>query len=257
MPKHYIYKFKAELLDYKPKIWSTFEIDGGKTMAELGYIIQIMFEMQASHLFCFRDDFGERFREFMRERFSEEELQKFSEKHNSMMSTENWHRYEITNENDDVYLSEDEKLIQADEIKLRQITTDLPWNFQFEYDYGDGWEISLELLSCDEKEVSLVDYPRVLEGKGFGIVEDVGGVGGLEELSKTLKKGKGQKYDEMCAWLDSTTLDLDEFDMADCNFRLKKCLRIYRDIYENHYRPTKRSMDILLRKYQNKGARGY
>ena len=59
-------------------------------MAELGYIIQVMFEMQASHLFCFRDNFGERFRQFMRERYSEEELQKFSEKNDSMMNTENW-----------------------------------------------------------------------------------------------------------------------------------------------------------------------
>jgi len=56
MAKHYIYRFKAELQDYKPKILRTFEIDGGKTMAELGYILQIMFEMQASHLFCFRDN---------------------------------------------------------------------------------------------------------------------------------------------------------------------------------------------------------
>ena len=109
----------------------------------------------------------------------------------------------------------------------------------------------------DNIKVSPADYPRVLEGKGFGIVEDVGGVGGLEELAKTLKKGKGQKYEEMCEWLDSTTLNLDEFDIDDCNFRLKKCLRIYRDIYEYHYMPTKRSMDILQRKYKDKGTRGY
>ena len=181
MPKHNIYCFKAELQDYKPKIWRTFEIDGGKTMAELGYVLQIMFEMQASHLFCFRDNIGERFQAFMRERFTEEELQKFSEKND--LATPNWHRYELTNEGDDVYLDEGEKLYQANEIKLRQITRELPWNFMFEYDYGDGWEVRLELLSCEEKEVSLANYPRVIEGKGFGIIEDVGGVGGLSELA--------------------------------------------------------------------------
>lgn len=255
MPKHYIYRFKAELQDYKPKIWRTFEIDGGKTMAELGYILQIMFEMQASHLFCFCDNVGERFREFMRQRFTEEELQKFSKQND--LATPNWNRYELTSEGDDVYLKEDEKLYQANEIKLRQITRELPWNFMFEYDYGDGWEVRLELLSCEEKDVSLANYPCVLEGKGFGIIEDVGGVGGLSDLAATLKKGKGQEYKDMCTWLGTTTLILDEFDIDDCNYRLKKCLRIYRDIYEYHYEPTKQSMDILLRKYKGKGTRGY
>ena len=256
MAKHYIYRFKAELQDYKPKIWRTFEIDGGKTMAELGYVLQIMFEMQASHLFCFRDNVGERFQEYMRQRFTEEELLNVS-KNKTDFKMPNWYRYEITNEGDDVYLNDDEELYQANEIKLRRITSDLPWSFMFEYDYGDGWEVRLELLDCEEKEVSLANYPRVLEGKGFGIIEDVGGVGGLAELAAALKKGKGQKYDDMCAWLGSTTLNLNEFDIDDCNFRLKKCLRMYRDIYELNYEPTKRSMDILLRKYKDKGTRGY
>jgi len=256
MAKHFIYRFKAELQDYKPKIWRTFEIDGGKTMAELGYVLQIMFEMQASHLFCFRDNVGERFQEYMRQRFTEEELLKFAKNKNDFKMP-NWYRYEITNEGDDVYLNDDEKLYQANEIKLRRITSDLPWNFMFEYDYGDGWEVRLELLACEEKEVSLANYPCVLEGKGYGIIEDVGGVDGLAELAAALKRGKGQKYEDMCAWLGSTTLNLNEFDIDDCNFRLKKCLRIYRDTYELHYEPTKRSMDILLRKYKGKGARGY
>ena len=255
MAKHNIYRFKAELQDYKPKIWRTFEIDGGKTMAELGYVLQIMFEMQASHLFCFRDNIGERFQEYMRHSFSEEELQRFSKKND--LTTPNWYRYELTNENDEVFLDEGERLYQANEYKLRQITREMPWNLLFEYDYGDGWEIRLEMLSCKEKDISLFDYPRVLDGMGFGIIEDVGGVGGLADLAAALKKGKGQKYDEMCDWLGTTTLNLDEFDIDDCNFRIKKCLRIYREIYEYHAEPSKSSMDILLRKYKGKGARGY
>ena len=71
MAKHFIYRFRAELHDYKSKIWRVFEIDGGKTMAELGYVLQIMFEMQASHLFCFRDNIGERFQDYMRQTFTE------------------------------------------------------------------------------------------------------------------------------------------------------------------------------------------
>ena len=53
MAQHYVYSFYAELKDYEPKIWRRFEINGEKTVAELGYAIMLMFEMQASHLFCF------------------------------------------------------------------------------------------------------------------------------------------------------------------------------------------------------------
>ena len=36
MSQHYVYSFYAELKDHKPKIWRRFEINGEKTMAELG-----------------------------------------------------------------------------------------------------------------------------------------------------------------------------------------------------------------------------
>ena len=45
MAQHYVYLFYAELKDYKPKIWRRFEINGEKTMAELGYALMLMFEI--------------------------------------------------------------------------------------------------------------------------------------------------------------------------------------------------------------------
>jgi hypothetical protein len=97
----------------------------------------------------------------------------------------------------------------------------------------------------------------VLKGEGFGIVEDVGGVGGLENLAKVLKKGKGKEYKETCEWLDSDSLDLEAFDIDDMNFRLKKLIRVYRESYECRYDPTEKSLSLLLREYKGKGARGY
>lgn len=125
------------------------------------------------------------------------------------------------------------------------------------YDYGNSWEVELELLACEKKEVSLADLPNVLEGEGFGIVEDVGGVSGLEELAKALKKGSGKKCDDFYAWLGTTSLDLEAFDKDDINFRLKKLMRVYKDIYEHHLRPTDKMLAVLNREYQGKGSRGY
>ena len=100
-------------------------------------------------------------------------------------------------------------------------------------------------------------YKHQQYGAGYGIVEDVGGIGGLESLAKALKRGKGREYNDYCAWLDSSTFDLEAFNIDDMNFRLKKLMRVYKDIYENGYEPTKKMLSILLREYQDKGSRGY
>lgn len=67
----------------------------------------------------------------------------------------------------------------------------------FEYDFGDGWEIMivLEKIIDTDSDISGKDLPRVLEGEGYGIIEDCGGSEGL---------------------------DLGIFDLDDMNFRLKK-----------------------------------
>ncbi len=254
MAQHYVYRFYAELKDYKPIIWRRFEINGEKTMAGLGYALMLMFEMQASHLFCFRENTREVFLADMRIRYTEDELSSVMEKHSMNDFVKNT-RYELPSE--DMYLAEDERLIEANKIKLSHITDHPGWKLTFEYDYGDGWKVDLTLELCEKREVSLAGLPSILEGEGFGIIEDIGGVGGLEDLAKALKKGKGKEYKEYCLWLDSTLLDLNAFDIDDMNFRLKKLIRVYKDTYEYCYEPTDRSIDLLLRKYKGKGARGY
>jgi hypothetical protein len=53
-----IYQFYAELDNYSPKIWRRFQVMNNITMARLGYIVMTIFEMQASHLFCFEVPLG-------------------------------------------------------------------------------------------------------------------------------------------------------------------------------------------------------
>jgi hypothetical protein len=55
----------------------------------------------------------------------------------------------------------------------------------YEYDYGDGWEISVTRMA-DPKSCEVA----CLETCGTNAVEDIGGVGGLAEFTKTLKKCK-------------------------------------------------------------------
>jgi hypothetical protein len=254
MAQHYVYRFYAELKDYKPKVWRRFEINDEKTMAELGYALMLMFEMQASHLFCFTENRRDTLLAGLRKQYTDEEIKNVWDKNSKGDFAKNW-RYELAS--DGMFLGEDERFIEANQITLKRITDRPGWKLTMEYDYGDGWEVDVTLESCEKHEISLANLPRVLDGAGYGIVEDVGGVGGLEELAKALKKGSGKKYDGFCAWLDSTTLDLEAFDKDDMNFRLKKLMRVYKEIYEYHYAPTDSMLKVLLREYHGKGSRGY
>lgn len=62
MASHPIYQFYVELVDYEPKIWRRFQVMNNTSMAKLGYIVMTLFEMQASHLFCFNVPVAENFR---------------------------------------------------------------------------------------------------------------------------------------------------------------------------------------------------
>jgi hypothetical protein len=256
MPLHNVYRFHAELKDYKPKIWRRFEINGEKTFAELGYALMLMFEMQANHLFCFYENNMDELIADQRERRPEAEIKDLWDELSKLDFAKNV-IYELPNEYRYLNLGDDETVIEANKIKIYHVTKSPGYDITFQYDFGDGWEVNLTLEECEKREVSLANLPKVLDGEGYGIIEDVGGVRGLDELAKVLKEGSGEEYDEYREWLGSATLDLETFDIDDANFRLKKLARVYKNIYEYHKPPSDKSLALLTRAYQGKGPRGY
>lgn len=258
MPQHYVYRFRAELKDYEPKIWRRFEINGERTMAELGYALMLMFEMQASHLFCIVDNANESFRTTMREIYEgigKEETPEIAANYESMKNN----RYELADEEavEIIEMLGHERLVEADRVTINREVGGRNWQATMFYDYGDGWEVELVLEECEKQEISLTLLPRVLEGEGYGIIEDVGGVGGLEEFAKAMKKSKGKAYEEFRGWLGIDHLDMEAFDRDDMNFRLKKLIRVYRDMYEHRLEPTEQSYKLLYREYkERKGSDG-
>lgn len=72
-----------------------------------------------------------------------------------------------------------------------------------------------------------------------------------------IKRAKAKNITISVQCLGTITLDLTAFDMDDMNFRLKKLICVYKEIYEYHYEPTERSLGLLLREYKHKGVRGY
>ena len=111
--------------------------------------------------------------------------------------------------------------------------------------------LTLEKILKD-KDLPAGELPRILDGAGHGIVEDCGGPGGLEKLAKAFRKKKGADYKLYSSWLGIEDFDINSFDLDDMNFRLKKIPRIYKQSYEDHLIPTKRSYDLIYRKYLGK-----
>lgn len=248
-----IYEFYAELSDYQPAIWRRFQVPGNITMAKLGYILMTMFEMQASHLFCFDVPYEENMKQATLRILPEAEHQGFLEDTELFdPEDENWHIELLDDEVIDNRWRENEKVIEAAETKVKDIFMSSA-TAVFSYDYGDNWQVDLRVEKVfKDKDLPAKDLPRVLAGEGYGIIENCGGIGGLADVAEAFKKKKGEQYEEYCEWLGLTSLDLQKFDLDDTNFRLKKVPRIYRDIYEYNLEPTQQSMDLLTRQYQKK-----
>jgi hypothetical protein len=131
------------------------------------------------------------------------------------------------------------------------LNLDAPFRLSVWYDFGDDWRVTLKREGIiNDPEISAKDLPQVLEGKGFGIVEDCGGAWGLEELTEAFKAKKGDSYEQFRDWLGIDDFDIKAFDIDDINFRLKKLPSIFAKMYEQKLYPTKQSIHLIERKYK-------
>jgi len=231
MASHPIYQLYAELDDFKPKIWRRFQVSANITVARLGYIIMTMYEMTASHLLAIENE-----RPFPT--------------HSGRLSKrmELISRYDMPGGDDEWKDSDSE---DATKTKLSQINLDPPVRLVVRYDFGDDWRVVVTLEEIiTNSNLSGKELPRVLDGKGYGIVEDCGGTSGLLDLVEAYKSKQGDEYENYREWLSMDDFDIAAFDIDDMNFRLTKIPRIYKQIYEDGLTPTQKSIDLIERKYK-------
>jgi len=250
MANHPIYQFYAELDDYKPKIWRRFQVSDDITVARLCYIIQVLFEMKASHLMELEVPVGDNHKAFTKKNHPEMFETLSAEYFDDII-----YHYEIIDEDLGPYADPPVNMLTYDatKVKIESAVSEPGDKINFHYDFGDDWRVTLTLEKAfTDKDLPGSELPRVLDGAGFGIVEDAGGVGGLEELAKAFKKKKGANYKQFSEWLGVDDLDLSAFDLEDMNFRLKKIPRIYKQCYEDRLTPTQYSINLIERKYLRK-----
>jgi len=244
MVSYQIYEFYSELVGFKPKIWRCFQVAGDITIARLGYIVQVLYEMEASHLIAIEVPKGKNVRAILQ---NENPDKRYPRDYDSIIwrFIFSFDEYEPSDPNI--------KTMDATKIKMNKVITEPGEMLSVNYDYGDDWLVSLKLERVfTEDKLTKSELPRVLAGEGFGIVEDCGGVYGLARLVKAFQKKKGKEYTELSEWLGVKDFEIIAFDITDMNFRLKKIPRIYKQSYEDRLMPTKKSIDLIERKYLQK-----
>ena len=232
-----IYQFYAELKDYEPKMWRRFQVSGNITMARLGYILMTLYEMQANHLFCLTVP-------------SREDTKTNPVLYNAgSVQKDGSLRFEI--DNGEATPCKSKRAIDASSYKIRSVLQGYSGEkLVLEYDYGNGWEVEVTLEKIlKDKELAGRELPRVLDGEGYGIIEDCGGPVELERLAEAFLKKSGNDYESYRKWLGRDELDLTAFDLEDMNLRLKKVPRIYTELYEYCCAPPQHSLDFLARKF--------
>lgn len=222
-----VYQFYSQLEDYRPKIWRRFQTSGNISLARLGYIVMTMYEMRGHHLLDL-----------------EYEIPMLTRSGRYGGSMESLGRYAVPSDMDDDFVPSKD----ATKAKISKLDLEPPHRLVVNYDYGDGWAVDVKL---EEKiqipDLTARDLPRVLNGKGRGIVEDCGGVPGLEELTEAFKIKKGETYEDLRDWLGVDDFDMEKFDVDEMNFRLKKIPAIFANIYEKRKPPTNKQIALLER----------
>ena len=118
------------------------------------------------------------------------------------------------------------KFLSKDVILSRKITFDF-------FPVFNRWDniIALEEI-ITELDIPVKELPRVLKGKGYGIIDDCGGVPGLERIAEAFDKKEDQEYKQYCEWLGTNELDLKTFDVDKMNLALKDSITELIDFYE-------------------------
>ena len=195
-----IYKLYTELLDYKPLIWRRLLAADSMKLPNLAYVLMALYEMEGEHMFNF-----------------------------------------YSPERDTYYAlpSKDaaDKEINAKKTALRDVIKNEQQNIIFNYDFGDSWEIEIKAEEITDSDLAPQRYPVLLEGDGYGIIEDCGGVDALAIMAEAFKKKKGPEYEEYSDWLGRNNLDLKTFQADKKNLRAE--MAFFRSIYEHTEPPAK------------------
>lgn len=182
-----IYQLKVVLLDSEPPVWRRLQVPGDASLDWLHAVLQVAIGWSNSHLHQFR--VGEDCYSDTRHHFAEYEG--------------------------------DPEIFEASKFTLRQIAPREQDVFGYEYDFGDSWEHEITVEKILPPDAAAATTALCLDGTRACPPEDCGGVGGYDNLLKTLKNRKHPEHKNMKEWL-GRAFDPAAFDVAKTNLWLRK-----------------------------------
>lgn len=175
-------ELEIALCSATPRIWRRFAVPGDIKLSRLHAVIQVIMGWTDSHLHAFRQGNHE---------YTAPDP-----------DAPNWQQTPS-----DVIIH-DERRHTLGGVVARQGDT-----FQYEYDFGDGWEHDLRAIRI-ESAAERLKRARCLAGARACPPEDCGGIGGFQELLAALAGPRHPRHAEITEWLgrdyDPARFDLDE-----------------------------------------------
>jgi hypothetical protein len=101
------------------------------------------------------------------------------------------------------------------------------FQFDYEYDFGDGWEHEILFEGCLKTEKG-TRYPVCIEGQRACPPEDVGGPFGYQEYLEALADPKHERHKEFMEW--SGSFDPEKFDAEAAAKAMRKGLPNWREM---------------------------
>jgi len=208
-----VHHIRVSLRGAKPPIWRRVAVPSDITLGRLHEVVQIVMGWTNAHLhhFLLRDkalkpgpeEIARRIRE---DAWDEDFLARIhGERHFVPAQSPLGEPLDMEGEDENA-------------VTLAEVCPKVKSKLIYEYDFGDGWEHTIEVQKIIEPEPG-VEYPVCLGGKKCCPPEDCGGIWGYYELLETIADPDADDHDDMVEWLGSD-FDPDAFDLDEVNAML-------------------------------------
>ena len=180
------YEIRVKLKSFKPSTWRRFIISGNTSVKTLEVAMLDMFNADFGHMFDLLN-------KKTQERFENVE---------SIAEAEDWDPatgidYEKAKVS---YFEKGDKLLLT-------------------YDYGDSWEFEVDIKNITTDQAA-PKCPKILSGKGYGIIDDIGGVWSLQDYYDTPKDKVDPEMIDLL--MGGEAINLDNFNKEELNQRMEQ-----------------------------------
>lgn len=198
-----IYTFKITYADCDNKIWRIAAVSSNYTLSELGYMVLATFDTMAYHLF------------------------EMKYKGTTFFLTEE--------DFEDLPYNEDEPYDLLGLYKIGKLGMNIGDTIEMTYDFGCEQVFNIELLEIgDMPKGHGRAYPKILDGEGRGIVDDMPAFELFESIRKTDVDGHSGIFYSSSGFDNVPEWDYRNYDIKIDNGLLKGTIEQIRDGYENY-----------------------